>query len=130
MPGTATVREELHPCPRFVTDLLAAIHAVDKVHSGKSDSSVLYIPVCPVTDNNARYLLRQRESFLAGTPGPDFGGGKGESEHIGRPTADDLRKWTNEMGAQAMGLEKLVSRAGAAPGEVAAVESANSILGL
>ncbi|KAK0382659.1 hypothetical protein NLU13_9965 [Sarocladium strictum] len=139
------LNDELHPhleldvsmvhVPRirpgdFVAWHCDTIHAVDKVHSGKSDSSVLYIPVCPVTDNNARYLLRQRESFLAGTPGPDFGGGKGESEHIGRPTADDLRAWTNEMGVQAMGLEKLVSRAGAAPGEVAAVESANSILGL
>jgi hypothetical protein len=90
----------------------------------------MYIPVCPVTDINAQYLVRQREAFLAGTPGPDFGGGKGESEHVDRPTEHNLRAWTNKTGTQAMGLDKLVARAGAAPGEISAIESANKILGL
>ena len=36
------------------------IHAVDKTHAGKADSSVLYIPACPMTEDNANYLVRQR----------------------------------------------------------------------
>lgn len=43
-----------------------SIHAVDKVHAGKSDSSVLYIPACPLTTQNAAYLARQRKCFLQG----------------------------------------------------------------
>lgn len=139
------LNDELHPHLQLETSMVHVpkikpgdfvawhcdtIHAVDKVHNGKGDSSVMYIPVCPVTDINAQYLVRQREAFLAGTPGPDFGGGKGESEHIGRPTGESLRGWTNGVGTQAMGFDRLEARAGAAPGEVAAVESANAILGL
>ncbi|MCJ1404806.1 hypothetical protein MMC11_008032 [Xylographa trunciseda] len=80
------------------------IHAVDKVHKGKSDSSVLYIPVCPITETNAEYLARQRDAFLGGFPGPDFPGGKGESEHIGRPTLDYILEQVNHEGLQAMGF--------------------------
>lgn len=42
------------------------IHAVDKVHAGSTDSSVMYIPTCPLTETNAEYLVRQREAFKAG----------------------------------------------------------------
>ena len=42
------------------------IHAVDSVHTGKTDSSVLYIPTCPLTETNADYLGRQREAFQQG----------------------------------------------------------------
>ena len=42
------------------------VHAVDRVHAGKSDSSVLYIPACPLTEVNAQYLTRQREAFWQG----------------------------------------------------------------
>ncbi|KAI4088283.1 MAG: hypothetical protein LQ344_006197 [Seirophora lacunosa] len=43
------------------------IHAVDSVHSGASDSSVLYIPACPLTEANAQYTsprfpLRRRRA--------------------------------------------------------------------
>ena len=89
----------------------------------------MYIPISPVTDINAHYLARQRAAFLAGYPGPDFGGGKGESEYTGRPTVETMREHTDGAGMQAMGLEKLVARPGATSGEVAAVDSANSILG-
>ena len=47
--------------------LWIAIHAVDKMHAGKDDSSVLYIPACPLTEANAEYLVRQREAFFEGT---------------------------------------------------------------
>ena len=43
-----------------------SIHAVDSVHKGQEHASVLYIPVCPLTELNARYLAKQKESFLAG----------------------------------------------------------------
>lgn len=42
------------------------IHAVDSVHKGLSDSSVMYIPACPLTIENAKYLVRQRDAFLEG----------------------------------------------------------------
>lgn len=51
-----------------------AIHAVDKVHAGTGDSSVMYIPCCPLTETNAEYLVRQREAFAEGRPAPDFPG--------------------------------------------------------
>lgn len=80
------------------------IHSVDKVHNGTSDSSVMYIPACPLTETNAQYLIRQKEAFLNGTPGPDFPGGKGESEHVGRMSADDIEKAGGVEGLRAMGL--------------------------
>ncbi|OHE91102.1 hypothetical protein CORC01_13584 [Colletotrichum orchidophilum] len=100
------------------------IHAVDKVHQGRGDSSVIYIPVCPVTDLNVAYLARQRDAFLEGLPGPDFPGGKGESEHVGRPGEDAIR---GVEARRAMGLEKLVG-AGDGPGERDLIGRANKVL--
>ena len=97
---------------------------------GQSDSSVLYIPVCPVTDINIEYLVRQRQAFRDGTPGPDFPGGMGESQHIDRPTEAMLRKWANVEGRQAMGLEKLVVGECASGGQRKVVERANVTLEL
>ena len=97
---------------------------------GKSDSSVLYIPVCPTTERNAEYLARQRDTFLSGYPGPDFPGGKGESEHVGRPTVDYLSKHLRNEGLQAMGLKKLNAMDGEeAIGARRVVQKANDILG-
>ena len=81
-----------------------SIHAVDKVHNGTGDSSVMYIPACPLTELNATYLVRQREAFLNGTPGPDFPGGKGESEHVGRMGMRDVEDAGGIEGLRAMGL--------------------------
>ena len=47
-----------------------AIHAVDRTHAGKDDSSVMYIPACPLTEANAAYLARQRETFYEGISPP------------------------------------------------------------
>jgi len=106
------------------------IHAVDKTHEGKGDSSVMYIPVCPTTEANAEYLLRQRGAFEHGYPGPDFPGGLGESEHINRPTADYVSKHLNHAGLQSFGLSKLArmdweTRKGAEN----VIQKANHILG-
>lgn len=106
-----------------------AIHAVDKVHAGTGDSSVLYIPVCPVTKLNAEYMVRQRAAFRAGTPGPDFPGGEGEARHVERPTEETLRGWAEAEGRRAFGLEKLVVEDGATEGGRQVVEKANEVLG-
>jgi hypothetical protein len=42
------------------------IHAVDKNHNGTGDSTVLYIPATPLTEQNAEYLARQRTNFVQG----------------------------------------------------------------
>ncbi|KAF4508054.1 hypothetical protein G6O67_004486 [Ophiocordyceps sinensis] len=113
----------------FVAWHCDAIHSVDKVHKGHSDSSVLYIPVCPVTALNAEYLARQRDAFRRATPAPDFPGGQGESRHVGRPTEEMMRGWTTAVGRQAFGLEKFDVREDALPGEREVVEKANATLG-
>ncbi|KAI2607829.1 DUF1479-domain-containing protein [Hypoxylon sp. NC1633] len=105
------------------------IHAVDKVHKGISDSSVLYIPVCPVTELNAKYLVRQKEAFINGTPGPDFPGGQGESSHVDRSTESYLRSHATSEGLRASGFEKLVPSAADTFGAKSVVSLANGILG-
>lgn len=106
------------------------IHAVDSVHAGKSDSSVMYIPACPLTVSNAEFVARQREAFLSGRPCPDFGGGVGESEHVGRPGVEDVEKVNAGDGMQAFGLEPWDSDAeGLTSGQSEVMDRANKILG-
>ena len=106
------------------------IHAVDKIHAGTTDSSVLYIPSCPLTERNARYLARQREAFLEGVPGPDFPGGVGESAHVGRPGVEDVEAVSGKEGLRAFGLERWDCEAeGLSPGEREVMRRANEILG-
>ncbi|KAI1407995.1 DUF1479-domain-containing protein [Hypoxylon sp. FL1857] len=105
------------------------IHAVDKVHTGTTDSSVLYIPVCPVTELNARYLVRQRNAFLGGTPGPDFPGGRGEADHVNRQTESSLRSYATAEGLRAFGFEKLVQTTTDTSGAKDVTTLANEILG-
>ena len=85
--------------------------------------------MCPVTSLNAEYLVRQREAFLAGTPGPDFPGGEGEARHVDRPGKDLLKSWTGDEGVTAMGLGRLPVNEGDQPGVKDVVEKANKILG-
>ncbi len=100
------------------------IHAVDQVHKGDGDSSVLYIPACPLTERNAEYLSRQRTAFSNGTPGPDFPGGVGESAHVGRAGREVIRTEGGVEGLKAMGLEVWESEKGET-----VLERANRILG-
>jgi hypothetical protein len=102
---------------------------VDKVHLGTLDSSVLYIPVCPTTESNASYLARQRDAFLSGVPGPDFPGGRGEADHVGRPTQSYLNSQVSLEGLRAMGLEKLVATESDTIGARKVVDKANAVLG-
>ena len=90
----------------------------------------MYIPVCPVTKSNAEYVAYQRETFQAGVPGPDFPGGKGESEHSGRPTEAYLQRHLDKEGLPAMGLERLETLGGEeTAGGREILKQANMILG-
>lgn len=90
---------------------------------------MLYIPVCPVTGANAAYLCRQRDAFLAGTPGPDFPGGKGESSHEGRPDEAYVLRYAHLDGLRALGFERLDESCGS-DAEVRLAGKVNRILGL
>lgn len=106
------------------------IHAVDRVHAGSSDSSVLYIPACPLTEANAEYLARQRETFSEGLPAPDFPSGEGESQHIGRLTPDFVMQNIGAEAKQAMGLARFDSeRKGLRENDRMALERCNEVLG-
>lgn len=70
-----------------------------------------------------------REAWKKGTPGPDFPGGKGESEHIGRPDETFLRSVTNAEGLASVGLEPLAEAMDGSEGEKEVVRRVNSILG-
>ncbi|KAK6073823.1 hypothetical protein SCUP515_06745 [Seiridium cupressi] len=105
------------------------IHAVDKTHKGASDSSVLYIPVCPLTELNAKYAAKQRQAFLDGTPGPDFPGGLGESQHMQRPSLLDLQRVSDINGLRSTGFEKLVAADSDTAGSKGVTRAANTSLG-
>jgi Protein of unknown function (DUF1479) len=84
----------------------------------------MYIPVCPVTEANAKYMAKQRDAFLKGIPAPDFPGGEGESKHIGRPTLESLQEVSvSVLARQAAGIEKITSENGPV------IDKANKILG-
>lgn len=98
-------------------------HMVEAEHKGTSDSSVLYVPVVPLTSHNAKYLRTQAAAFLNGTPPVDFPGGVGESKHVGRGKTEDI----HEEGLPAMGLAPFVPTPGATPAQLAVYEAANQI---
>jgi len=104
------------------------IHAVDNIHAGKSDPSVLYIPACPLTEVNAHYLVRQREAFLSGIPGPNFPGGEGESRHLGRTGREDVLAAGGVEGSRAMGLAAWEVRDRGTEGEREMLRVANEIV--
>jgi hypothetical protein len=91
-----------------------AVYGVDRARlplwpgvSGSANepaAAVMYIPACPLTQTNALYLARQRKAFLLGHPSPDFGGGHGESSHMGRPGVQEVSDAGGDDGLRAMGL--------------------------
>ncbi|MCJ1410240.1 hypothetical protein MMC19_004325 [Ptychographa xylographoides] len=106
------------------------IHAVDSVHTGSTDSSVMYIPTCPLTEANVEYLTRQRQAFEAGLPGNDFPGGKGETEHVGRETPEFLMQSLSREGQRAMGFTEWdTDDLALSPSETKMLSYANSALG-
>ena len=126
------------------------IHAVDAKHRGAVDASVLYIPTCPLTEGNARYLARQRDAFirgnvqwccasseqlltvLLGLPGPDFPGGIGESQHISRPGPEFIACLGEgaDDGLRAMGIKAFDMSTVSDKQESRTLARAHEILGL
>ncbi|KAG9620201.1 hypothetical protein KCU64_g21869, partial [Aureobasidium melanogenum] len=62
-------------------------------------------------------------------PSPDFPGGIGESQHIGRAVQEDISAVSGVNGLRAMGLERFDENAGRTPGEKKVMASANHTLG-
>jgi len=112
----------------FVVWSCDTIHAVDAVHVGKGDSSVLYIPAAPLCEINAKYLASQKEAFLERTPPPDFPGGNGERGFVGTGETKDI---VSQEGLTAFGLGEKPWEipAGASEGEAQVIKQGNQILG-
>lgn len=68
--------------------------------------------------------------MMIGVPCPDFGGGEGESKHIGRPLAENLAKASDKVGLRAFGLMEWDStEPGLSSGQREAMDRANKALG-
>lgn len=107
------------------------IHAVDPVHNGTSDSSVMYIPSVPLCELNAHYFQQQRESFLSGVPAPDFPGfptGVGETEHQGRADANYAYDIGGREALQELGLEPFTIKPSYTEGTKRVIEKCNDIM--
>ncbi|ROT42357.1 DUF1479-domain-containing protein [Sodiomyces alkalinus F11] len=105
------------------------IHAVDALHRGKRDSSVMYIPACPTTRANLDYVVRQRRCFEQGIPAPDFPGGKGESEHVGRPGIQELKDISEVDGLRGAGYAPFDVVTATSRGEAAVLAYGSKLLG-
>ncbi|KAK2004748.1 DUF1479-domain-containing protein [Colletotrichum falcatum] len=104
------------------------VYGVDRVPTESAAATIMYIPACPLTQTNALYLARQRKAFLLGQPSPDFGGGKGETTHMGRPGVQEVSDAGGEDGLRAMGLLPWEDKEGTRPTEKALIGMANAIL--
>ncbi|KAI9150758.1 DUF1479-domain-containing [Paramyrothecium foliicola] len=127
LPNTMVHVPEVRPGD-YVAWHCDTIHAVDKVHAGTGDSSVLYIPACPTTEVNLNYLQTQRQCFTKGIPPSDFPGGKGESQHIGRPGVDALMSLTGVEGLRAFGFAPFDTKTASTEGEKAILGLGNNLL--
>ncbi|KAK0475564.1 hypothetical protein IW261DRAFT_1495133 [Armillaria novae-zelandiae] len=82
------------------------IHSVEKEHTGKCDSAVMYIPAVPTTPLNQIYIERQKECFLKAVTPPDFPvPTKHENALVGFGKPGDI---LNPLGRKAMGLSASV----------------------
>lgn len=106
----------------FFTDV---VHSVEASHKGLGDSSVMYIPAIPLTENNFNYVLSQRESFKNGTPPYDFPGGVGEKDFVGRAQPDDVPQG---LARRSMVLEKFEIKEGMPEAEKRLLEACNALI--
>lgn len=104
------------------------VHAIDAPQPETNCSTAMYLPACPLTQTNALYLCRQRKSFLLGRPGPDFAGGRGESDYAGRPGVQDVSDAGEDDGLRAMGLLPFDEDEASSDAERRVLTMANSIL--
>ena len=105
------------------------IHAVDSIHAGKSDSSVMYIPACPTTKLNVDCARQQREHFLQGIPPSDFPGGVGESQHIGRGDAATVMAIAGPEALRSFGFAPFDLAAAKMKGEADVLKYGNEVMG-
>jgi hypothetical protein len=105
------------------------IHAVDKVHQGTGDSSVMYIPACPASKLNLNYAKHQLQHFLEGIPPADFPGGQGESEHIGRPGLEYLKAVSGEEALRSFGAAPFDLSIARTEGEARILQYGNDLMG-
>lgn len=109
----------------FVAWHCDTIHSVDKEHRGRGDSSVLYIPACPMTPPNVEFLMKQRKAAVAYAPPPDFPGAGGEGE-LGFKGAFDWNSLpTDGLRAMGLGSQKWDVNENMSDGERKVVEDAN-----
>ncbi len=87
----------------------------------------MYIPATPLTLANGKYIATQREHFLRGIPPPDFPGGVGESQHVGRIKYENTGK-LGKRARQAMGLEEFRVELAEDDAEWELLEKCNDIL--
>jgi len=103
------------------------VHAVEAEHTGKGDSSVLYIPAVPLTRENAVYLRDQRDTFEKGLPPPDYPGGEGESLFQDRYGPGDFPEFESG-GRRMLGLEGFIPSEKETSGGLRSIQVANEIL--
>jgi hypothetical protein len=102
------------------------IHAVESIHQGTGDSSVMYIPVVPLTANNVEHLAQTKLCFETLEPPPDFPGGVGEKGFQGVGTLNDI---DTEIGLQAFGYgQPLDINKARTAGEKDVIDMANNTL--
>ncbi|ORY46228.1 hypothetical protein BCR35DRAFT_297286 [Leucosporidium creatinivorum] len=99
------------------------VHAVEAQHQGTGDSSVMYIPAIPLSQNNFSYVLQQRKAFLSGRVPFDFPGGEGEARFKGRATEKGIK---SVEARQAMGLAPFEKTEGMTVAEKALIDECNA----
>jgi hypothetical protein len=85
----------------------------------------MYIPAVPLTEQNAKYVVRQRDHFLKGLAGPDFPQAAGEVNFLKKGELEDVHEGD---GKRAMALEPFEEVEGDALGTKEAIKIANSLI--
>lgn len=101
------------------------VHAVESIHQGTGDSSVLYIPAVPLTVTNVLELAKTKQCFEKLEPSPDFPGGPGECGFRGVGTVNDI---DNERGLRAFGYAEFDTSVATSDGEKQVIKFANRVL--
>jgi len=99
------------------------VHSVEIEHDGNEDSSAIYVPAVPLTNQNFSYLRNQAATFQLGLPPPDFPSGDGESKCKGRATPDDV---TTLGGRRRLGLAPFEMPANATASEADLISGVNA----
>ncbi len=70
-------------------------------YAAAAHTSVLYIPAVPYTPHNNAYIMKQKESFLQGTPPADYPQTGSETTFTGTGKPEDI---SSSVGRTAMGF--------------------------